>query len=510
MGGNEADDAAMQCGDGVDNDSDGFADASDPDCVSSATLLEGPIGACTNKLDDDGDGWADNSDPDCASSNYEVGFTSTACNDGVDNDGDGDVDADDADCALASSRFETLDECGDGVDNDGDGWVDRGDNDQDLGDPNCLNGGPSEGGGPAGLTQCSDGLDNDSDGDIDRLDTDCEHGFDTIEATEDAGEPMPFPLNYGNTLEEWSKDEDGKTIYYLNAGAAQVNPSNADQFWSLPQEWLAGFAHAKFADDELIVVPNDFHFMDANARDPDPTAYAEGAATIASYAPIWAAELGTYGGMNPADFTIKVEDNAWRPIDDSEAGLDNFVETHYSFVRFEGNPTFELGSSVKGDYQIFVQGRDSLSFAVLKGTFEVESIRKDRWSYTILEEDKINEHVEEAEEEGYGLRSVPLHDVLIVFLSARLDRWRAQRIRSLFSRSVRLRASFGRDLLQVIPSASPPPTFGIEEARPLLFLASLAQQDSVSSEGLSALEKEPLPRVSRRGGVRLGQRGRRL
>jgi hypothetical protein len=400
MGGAEADDAAMQCGDSIDNDGDGFIDASDIDCVTSATLLEGPIGACDNKLDDDGDGWVDNSDPDCASSLYEAGFTAGACNDGVDNDGDADVDADDADCALASTRYESLDECGDGVDNDGDGWIDRGDGDKDLGDPTCLNGGPSEGGGPAGLTQCSDGQDNDSDGDLDRLDTDCNNAFDTVEATEDPGEPAPFPLNYGNTLEEWSKDEDGKTIYYLNAGAAQINPSDAEIFWSLPQEWLAGFAHAKFADDELIVVPNDFHYMEADATNPDPTAYAEGAAELASYAPIWAAELSTYGGMNPADFEIKVEDNVWRPIDEAEAGLDNFVETHYSFVRFEGSPTFEIGSSVKGDYQIFLQGRDSLSFAVLKGTFEVESIRKDRWSYSVLEEDKINEHVEEAEEEG--------------------------------------------------------------------------------------------------------------
>ena len=400
MGGAESDDASMQCGDGIDNDGDGFTDATDIDCVSASTLVEGPIGACDNKLDDDGDGWADNSDPDCATSLYEVGFTASACNDGVDNDSDGDVDADDADCALASTRFETVDECGDGVDNDGDGWIDRGNNDDDLGDPSCLNGGPSEGGGASGLTECSDGLDNDSDGDTDRLDTDCNNSFDTIEATEDAGEPQPFNLNYGNTLEEWSKDEDGKTIYYLNAGAAQTNPSDAEVFWSLPQEWLAGFAHAKFADDELIVVPNDFHYMEADAKNPDPAAYTSKVEELTSYARIWEAELGTYGGMNPTDFTIKVEDNAWRPIDDSEAGLDNFVETHYSYVRFEGSPTFEIGSSVKGDYQIFVQGRDSLSFAVLKGTFEVEAIRKDRWSYGILEEDKINEHVEEAEEEG--------------------------------------------------------------------------------------------------------------
>ena len=400
MGGAEADNAATQCGDGIDNDSDAFTDALDTDCVTSATLVEGPIGACNDGVDNDGDGWADNSDPDCASSLYEVGFTANACNDGVDNDNDGDSDADDADCALATTRYETLDECGDGIDNDGDGWLDRGDDDKDLGDPTCLNGGPSEGGGPASLTECSDGTDNDSDGDIDRLDTDCNNAFDTIESTEDPGEPTPFPLSYGNTLEEWSKDEDGKTIYYLNAGAAQINPSDAEIYWSLPQEWLAGFAHAKFADDELIVVPNDFHYMEADAKAPDPAAYAAGVEDLNAYARIWEAELGTYGGMNPPDFTIKVEDNAWRPIDDSEAGLDNFVETHYSFVRFEGTPSFEIGSSVKGDYQIFLQGRDSLSFAVIKGTFEVESIRKDRWGYSILEEDKINEHVEEAEEEG--------------------------------------------------------------------------------------------------------------
>ncbi|MBW2445396.1 MAG: S8 family serine peptidase, partial [Deltaproteobacteria bacterium] len=80
-----------ECDDGIDNDADGYADADDPGCESTADLFE--------KID------------------------SLPCDDGLDNDGDGDTDLDDAGCAGPGWPAEDP-ACSDGVDNDGDGGID--------------------------------------------------------------------------------------------------------------------------------------------------------------------------------------------------------------------------------------------------------------------------------------------------------------------------------------------------------------------------------------------------
>lgn len=61
--------------------------------------------------------------------------------------------------------------------------------------------------------------------------------------------------------EAWSEDEDGYTIYYLNAGSFQVDPSTSGDdtvFWYFNSDWSAGFAHAKFAAEEFSVHPTDY------------------------------------------------------------------------------------------------------------------------------------------------------------------------------------------------------------------------------------------------------------
>ena len=64
-----------------------------------------PDAACGNGLDDDDDGWFDLADPGCtdAADSDEGGFAVThLCNDGVDNDLDGLIDALDPDCGSAT------------------------------------------------------------------------------------------------------------------------------------------------------------------------------------------------------------------------------------------------------------------------------------------------------------------------------------------------------------------------------------------------------------------------
>jgi hypothetical protein len=72
------------CGNGIDDDGDGFVDYEDFDCTETGD-------ECNNGIDDDGDGFIDNDDLDCTETGDE-------CNNGIDDDGDGFIDNEDFDC----------------------------------------------------------------------------------------------------------------------------------------------------------------------------------------------------------------------------------------------------------------------------------------------------------------------------------------------------------------------------------------------------------------------------
>jgi hypothetical protein len=89
------------------------------------------------------------------------------CNDTIDNDGFGDVDGADPDCANGgTSEGPHKNECNDTIDNDGFGDVDGA-------DPDCANGSTSEG---PHKNECNDTIDNDQNGDIDAADPQCANG----------------------------------------------------------------------------------------------------------------------------------------------------------------------------------------------------------------------------------------------------------------------------------------------------------------------------------------------
>jgi hypothetical protein len=91
------------CGDGIDNDGDGLADAADPGCDDLEDASErSPLYACDDGIDNDGDGGTD----------YVP-----------DGDGDGLADAP-GDLACAGPRWRETSQCQDGVDNDSDGRLD--------------------------------------------------------------------------------------------------------------------------------------------------------------------------------------------------------------------------------------------------------------------------------------------------------------------------------------------------------------------------------------------------
>ncbi len=87
------------CGDGIDNDEDGFVDAEDTGCDGPEDDSEQDASApCDDGIDNDGDGWVDHSpiagvgDPGCVVP--AARSESPECQDGVDNQGDGTLDYD--------------------------------------------------------------------------------------------------------------------------------------------------------------------------------------------------------------------------------------------------------------------------------------------------------------------------------------------------------------------------------------------------------------------------------
>jgi subtilisin-like proprotein convertase family protein len=83
------------CGDGLDNDCDGFADGL-PGCQPEI---------CGNGVDDDADGLTDCAEPDCQTSASCHTATEYFCNDGLDNDADGLIDANEPACSWAVSAL---------------------------------------------------------------------------------------------------------------------------------------------------------------------------------------------------------------------------------------------------------------------------------------------------------------------------------------------------------------------------------------------------------------------
>lgn len=148
------------CSDGLDNDEDGFTDASDSDC---APPREGPFGdgTCEDNVDNDGDGFTDASDIDCAPPT-EGPFGDASCRDGLDNDGDGLFDINDPDCQPGPEGVPGSFTCNDNVDNDEDGLIDINDRDCQQ-DENRFEG-----------FTCQDGVDNDGDRLIDGNDEGCQ------------------------------------------------------------------------------------------------------------------------------------------------------------------------------------------------------------------------------------------------------------------------------------------------------------------------------------------------
>ena len=69
-------------------------------------------------------------------------------------------------------------------------------------------------------------------------------------------------------VDEWSEDEDGHRIYYLNSGAYQHNPYKGEDTWYLSNDMISGYGFSKFAAEELTSRPGDYGDYPDDGSDP--------------------------------------------------------------------------------------------------------------------------------------------------------------------------------------------------------------------------------------------------
>ncbi len=229
-------------------------------------------------------------------------------------------------------------------------------------------------------------------------------------------------------IDSWTTNQglDG-SLYYLNAGAQQSEPGGFDIYgdpliWYHTSKWAAGFSHSKFAAEEFTSQPNQYGIYDDDGfgqhfevtasddddtlwgtqftrAEPDLDVYATLSEDLKARALEWSKEISgvAIGGVSPdqADtslFELKVEDNIWRPIDTTIAGLDGWLEVGSSWVTVAPGSTVEAGGSVSGTFQIYLKGYDSSSAMVIRGDYAVDKIRKDAWEYEYLPDEKREEN----------------------------------------------------------------------------------------------------------------------
>jgi hypothetical protein len=198
----------------------------------------------------------------------------------------------------------------------------------------------------------------------------------------------------GDWLAEWSKDAadmGGGTMFYLNSGGSQINPSNADVTWILPDKWLAGVAIGKFAEETFNSRPPVYEYVGVGPDDPDyDTAYDT---LIADTKKAAADTINEYSTVAGVEVSPMVHDNRWRVPDDNQAGLDSWVELHHNWIRFDqpASELAEVGNPASGDFYLNLQTSESVSVITVKGSFDISKIKADHWTVPDLNEQKLLE-----------------------------------------------------------------------------------------------------------------------
>jgi len=224
----------------------------------------------------------------------------------------------------------------------------------------------------------------------------------------------------GNWLQNWTAGDgstdpeaqgfDSGTLFYLNAGAYQFDPSDLTKVWILPNEWLAGYTQAKLGDEDFFLrsvrYGKPFAYAEHEIDDTtqprasdlfyvqmpagsDPTANQDFLDQVALMKQI---AVDSQNEMNLAgydDFHPRVETNAWRTPDAVEAGLDGWGELDYNWVHFDQDAAdLSVGNPATGEFHLTYQANGAQSKLFINGTFTVDKIKKDHWTVPDLEHDK--------------------------------------------------------------------------------------------------------------------------
>lgn len=218
----------------------------------------------------------------------------------------------------------------------------------------------------------------------------------------------------GNWLESWSAEEEG-TLWHLNAGSYQLNPSDQSDYWYLPQEWLAGYSFGRFGDEEFFGHPTDYQdpigtpmYFGSYGGDewlPNGQGYTAWVGNVEETLAA-ADELTTYG-QTTFEPVFKVEDNEWRladnpdtdsdgtPEDELASGLENWLGISPSWVRID-NPqdiAVDNATPVTGEFQLYLETAGNTTRVLVKGSFTIHRIREDVWGYEPgMEEQKREEN----------------------------------------------------------------------------------------------------------------------
>lgn len=203
------------------------------------------------------------------------------------------------------------------------------------------------------------------------------------------------------------------TVFFLNAASYQFDPANLDDVWSLPLEWRAGFANAKYAEEKMVMRttrygnPNAYtrfeseEITELSREDLFYVTLPEGTdLTTSPEFSAMCAEVHNVADQVEAEFALAglsyrpaVHCNGWRPADGRPSGLDAWGELHYNWVRIDQSAdALGVSAPISGEFSLLFDGEQTQSRLVVRGRFTVDSVKADKWTTDDIAEIKTEEN----------------------------------------------------------------------------------------------------------------------
>lgn len=212
------------------------------------------------------------------------------------------------------------------------------------------------------------------------------------------------------------------TLFALNSQSLQYNPTaDARESWVLPPTMEAGFATARWGPEEMALIASRYadpayylsetddgpgskaFFVDlddeeyagdnfeADIRSNDD--FIDMMKHVERVADETVEELAVIGVPDPELHKPVVPSNAWRRPDGTIAGFDGWGELHYNWVRLDQTrEEIAVGADLSGEFALWFYGSDSQSHLIVRGSFEVDGVKKDRWTTRNVQQEKLEEN----------------------------------------------------------------------------------------------------------------------